>query len=38
VQIVNAARVNNARHADYVIADGIVVIPKDAVIQPGTVI
>jgi len=38
VQIVNAAKINNARHADYVIADGIVVIPKDAVIPPGTVI
>ena len=37
-QIVNAAKINNARHSDYVIADGIVVIPKDAVIPPGTVI
>lgn len=37
-KIVNATKVQNLRHPDYVISEGIVVVPKDAIIAPGTVI
>jgi glucose-1-phosphate adenylyltransferase len=37
-RIVNVRNVSDERHEDYVITEGIVVIPKDAVIPPGTVI
>ena len=37
-QIVNARKVDHEEGPNYVIRDGIVVVPKNAVIEPGTVI
>jgi glucose-1-phosphate adenylyltransferase len=38
VKLVNAAGVGEAETEDYVIRDGIIVVPKHAVIRPGTVV
>lgn len=38
VQIVNKAGVRDAEHANYLIRDGIVAIPRGAVLPPGTII
>ena len=35
-RIVNAERVSEAEGPNYVIRNGIVVVPKDAIIEPGT--
>ena len=37
-KLINADRVQNADADNYCIRDGIIVVPKDAVIPPGTVI
>ena len=38
VKLVNEAGIGEAETDDYVIRDGIIVVPKHAVIKPGTVV